>query len=396
MDLRLPDAMPTDSECEAVDRIVGAPTGGWDGGARGSARDAHSAHHGGHETRARRHLLLPALQALQGRIGWISEGGLGYVCRRLDVPPAEAWGVATFYALLSTSPRPLRTLHVCDDIACRIKGAREVCDGLTKSHGAAVAHAPTGDTVSLAPGGSCWAHAPCLGLCDVAPAALLTEAGAMPLERSLARVTVATAREALDHGAPPADGAERPYIAREESRSAGGLRLLARAGVVDPTSLGAYQDVGGYAALTRALAVGGDAVIAEVSAAGLVGRGGAAFPTGRKWAAVRAQAATPHYLICNADESEPGTFKDRVLLTEDPFAIVEAMTIAAFATGCSRGFLYLRAEYPLAAERMQQAIDAARRGGLLGHAILASDFSFDIEIRRGAGAYICGEETAIF
>ncbi|MFI5246883.1 MAG: NADH-quinone oxidoreductase subunit F, partial [Gemmatimonadales bacterium] len=134
----------------------------------------------------------------------------------------------------------------------------------------------------------------------------------------------------------------------------------------------------------------------EVTASKLVGRGGAAFPTGRKWEAVRTQAAQPHYLVCNADESEPGTFKDRVLLTEDPFAIVEAMTIGALATGAEQGFLYLRAEYPLAFERMSGAIAQARAAGLLGGNILGRGLRFDIEIRRGAGAYICGEETALF
>ena len=128
-----------------------------------------------------------------------------------------------------------------------------------------------------------------------------------------------------------------------------------------------------------------------------MGRGGAAFPTGRKWDAVAKQAAHPHYLICNADESEPGTFKDRVLLDGDPFAIVEAMTIAGFATGCERGFLYIRGEYPLGAERIQNAIDAVARARLpRRQTSSAAAFAFDIEIRRGAGAYICGEETAIF
>ena len=137
-------------------------------------------------------------------------------------------------------------------------------------------------------------------------------------------------------------------------------------------------------------------VIAEVTASKLVGRGGAAFPTGRKWAAVAAQPARPHYLVCNADESEPGTFKDRVLLEGDPFAVVESMTIAAFATGCEQGYLYIRGEYPEAEARIADAIAAARDAGLLGTDILGSGFAFDIELRRGAGAYICGEETALF
>ncbi len=126
-----------------------------------------------------------------------------------------------------------------------------------------------------------------------------------------------------------------------------------------------------------------------------MGRGGAAFPTGRKWAAVATQQAQPHYLVCNADESEPGTFKDRVLLEGDPFAIVEAMTIAAFATGANLGYLYLRGEYPEAEAAVRGAIEAARNAGLLGPDIQGSGFAFDIELRRGAGAYICGEETAL-
>ncbi len=146
----------------------------------------------------------------------------------------------------------------------------------------------------------------------------------------------------------------------------------------------------------RPSSIGPDAVIAEVTASKLMGRGGAAFPTGRKWAAVATQPAQPHYLVCNADESEPGTFKDRVLLEGDPFATVEAMTIAAFATGASQGYLYIRGEYPEAEARVANAIAAARAAGLLGADILGSGFDFDIELRRGAGAYICGEETALF
>jgi NADH-quinone oxidoreductase subunit F len=174
------------------------------------------------------------------------------------------------------------------------------------------------------------------------------------------------------------------------------LRLLQRIGVVDPASLHDYRAHGGFEALRRALELGPAGVIREVKDARLMGRGGAAFPTGVKWEAVAAQPAQPHYLVCNADESEPGTFKDRVVLEGDPFAVVEAMTIAAYATDCRRGYVYLRGEYPVALERLRAAIAAARRHGYLGERILGSEFSFDIEIRLGAGAYICGEETAIF
>jgi NADH-quinone oxidoreductase subunit F len=127
-----------------------------------------------------------------------------------------------------------------------------------------------------------------------------------------------------------------------------------------------------------------------------MGRGGAAFPTGRKWDATAGQLDSPHYLVCNADESEPGTFKDRVLMEGDPYAVIESMTIAAYATRAERGFIYLRGEYPRCLQRLQHAIDECRHRGLLGDDILGHGFKFDIEIRRGAGAYICGEETAIF
>ena len=165
---------------------------------------------------------------------------------------------------------------------------------------------------------------------------------------------------------------------------------------MDPISLDSYVKVGGYSALRRALELGPEGVIREVTEAKLLGRGGAAFPTGRKWDAVAKAPARPHYMVCNADESEPGTFKDRVLMESDPFAVVEGMTIAALATGCEQGYLYVRTEYPLARERIENAITHARAQGFLGASVAGSGLAFDIEVRRGAGAYICGEETALF
>jgi NADH-quinone oxidoreductase subunit F len=148
--------------------------------------------------------------------------------------------------------------------------------------------------------------------------------------------------------------------------------------------------------LRRALELGPEGVIREVTDAKLLGRGGAAFLTGRKWDAVAHAPVHPHHLVCNADESEPGTFKDRVLMEGDPFAIVEAMTIAAVATGCERGYLYVRTEYPIARHRIENAVRVAREHGYLGDDVAGSGIRFDIEVRRGAGAYICGEETALF
>ncbi len=416
MDLHLRHAAPTDEERAAVDALLGAPSSAWDGGARGNPLDGHVSYVGGRTTRENRHMLLSALRALQARVGWVSETGIEYVCARLGVPPADAWGVATFYALLSTTPRAPRVLHVCDDIACRCKGAAELIEQIERTLGPAHAHAPNGEHVSVDPNGTVWMRSPCLGMCDHAPAAFVQQAGVEAVESLVAEMTVEKARGLASGAVIPNEQRESRNVGSlrtvastsPDSSTALGmttqipqrgqpsLRLLRRVGVVDPESIAAYGASGGFDALRRAIEIGAERVIDEVIASKLMGRGGAAFPTGKKWEAVAKQVARPHYLICNADESEPGTFKDRVLLDGDPFAIVEAMTIAGFATACERGFVYIRGEYPLGAARMQHAIDQSRAQGFLGQDILGTGITFEIEIRRGAGAYICGEETAIF
>ncbi|MFL5652099.1 MAG: NAD(P)H-dependent oxidoreductase subunit E [Chloroflexota bacterium] len=383
MDLHVIGPLASPAERAAVDAVLGPPESGWVGGPRDSGTDGHSAR-GGHATRSRRSQLLPALHAVQSRIGWISTPALNYICKRLAVAPAEAYGVATFYALFATSPRAPIVAHVCDDIACRLAGAEELCGDLARAVG------PAGEPVR--DGRATWLRSPCLGLCDRAPAVLFTFAGESPAAFAHAPVDAVGVAAMLE-----ADHAPGRYTFRDPAPPDHvPTPLLGRVGVVDPGSLDEYRAHGGYVALTRALEIGPDAVIAEVTASKLMGRGGAAFPTGRKWAAVAAQPAQPHYLVCNADESEPGTFKDRVLLEGDPFATVEAMTIAAFATGASQGYLYIRGEYPEAEASITGAIGAARQAGLLGADIAGSGFDFDIELRRGAGAYICGEETALF
>ena len=407
MDLHVVGPAATPDERAAIDAVldpeIGPARGGWDGGVRDIATEGHAAH-GGHDARARRDLLLPALNATAGRVGWVSRGALNHISKRLAVPPAEAYGVASFYALTPTTPRPPIVAHVCDDIACRLAGAARITGALEASVG------PPG--AELADSGTTWLPSPCLGQCERAPAILVTVAGEEPgglvvgeLENADAVVdTLGWAAEVAMEGparvrAELRDAPAEPLEwVRGLAPQAGdeGLLLLARVGRVDPTSLDAYRASGGYEALARAIELGPPAVIDEVTAAKLVGRGGAAFPTGRKWAAVAAQPATPRYVVCNADESEPGTFKDRLILEEDPFALVESMAIEGLAVGASRGYLYLRGEYPLARERLEHAIREARGAGLLGVDVLGSGWAFDIELRIGAGAYIVGEETALF
>jgi NADH-quinone oxidoreductase subunit F len=379
MDLRLLLADATEVERAAVDEFLGGAEPRFNGAA---PRDLQGRTlHGGHDARDQRHLLLPALEAVQARMGWISEGALGYICERLTVPPADAYGVATFYGLLTMEPRPPRVLHVCDDVVCRCHGAKELITELEERIGP--------EDVDC--GGCAWLRSPCLGQCDRAPAAMLTLAGEHPTEHALAGVGIEAALAALKAEDVPA-----PAPAGIPQQGEAGLRLLRRVGVVDPHSLHDYRARGGYDGLRRAMEMGARNVIREIKDSGLMGRGGAAFPTGVKWEAVAQQPAHPRYLICNADESEPGTFKDRVVLEGDPFSVIEAMTIGAFAADCRHGYIYLRGEYPLAKEILEDALATARLHGYLGEEILGADFAFDIEIRSGAGAYICGEETAIF
>jgi NADP-reducing hydrogenase subunit HndC len=172
--------------------------------------------------------------------------------------------------------------------------------------------------------------------------------------------------------------------------------VLERAGIIDPNSIEDYILHDGYNALGKVLTSMKPAdVIAEIQKSGLRGRGGAGFPTGTKWTFVAKAPGTPKYVVCNADESEPGTFKDRVILEGDPHSVIEAMTIAAYAVDASEGYFYVRGEYSLAQERLHSAILQAREFGFLGKNIFETDFSFDIHIHSGAGAYICGEETAL-
>jgi NADH-quinone oxidoreductase subunit F len=376
VDLRLTANAPAAAERDAVDAVLGPPRAAWEGAARGS--DGHSAR-SGHAARAQRHLLLPVLHELQGRIGWISEPALGYVCRRLTIPPAEAYGVASFYALFALEPRPPRVAHVCTDIACMCRGGGGLVEELERTLGPAGQASPDGTAL--------WLESPCLGLCEQSPAALVTISGESASDHAIGSASAAALVAALHGSAPEPNPAPRVD---------GDLRLLRRIGRVDPESIDSYRSAGGYAALRRALELGPAGVIREVTESKLLGRGGAAFPTGRKWDAVARNPVRPHYLVCNADESEPGTFKDRIVIEGDPFALIEALTIAGYATGSEHAYIYLRGEYPLAWQRLAGAIEQAHTRGLLGDDVMGAGLRFEVELRKGAGAYICGEETALF
>jgi NADH-quinone oxidoreductase subunit F len=312
--------------------------------------------------------LMPALHAVQSLYGYLPETVAARVGQLLGVPLADVYGVIEFYSMFYPEPVGETVIQVCCDPACGLGGSDEVLEALRQFK----KNTSSGKFFTVE-------RAPCLGLCDHA-AALLVGDSALGRANSIDIDQIVQGRGAKPH-----------------TQVGGDVRILtANCGQGRPTSLEDYVNSGGYRGLSKALALSPQAVIESVKAAGLVGRGGAAFPTGLKWEAAASADGQPKYIVCNADESEPGTFKDRVLLEEDPHRVLEGMLIGAYAVGSPQGYIYVRGEYPYAFKVLKTALDEARQAGYLGENILDSGFSFEVELRRGAGAYICGEETALF
>lgn len=316
--------------------------------------------------------LLPALHAAQEIYGWLPEPVAAEIGRALGVALADVYGVIDFYTLFYPGPVGDSVIHVCGDPACAMAGSDAVMKMLARRF----------DMDSGLSGGPLrkvtLENSPCLGLCEHAPAVTISGRPVAPASPD--------SYEGLFGGA----ARPRSLVYREA-----GL-LTANCGRGHTTTLGEYAAGGGYHGLRRALELKPEAVIDEVKRSGLAGRGGAAFPAGLKWEAARAAPGETRYVVCNADEAEPGTFKDRVLLEDDPHLPLEGLIIAAYAIGAPKGYIYIRGEYLYQFTAMEKAVEEARAAGFLGRGILGTSFDFDVELRRGAGAYVCGEETALF
>ncbi len=309
--------------------------------------------------------ILEILRALQGKHGGLTKSMISDVARALRVPAERAFGVATFYSMLSIPPETKPIVRVCDGPPCWLRGAALARQNLQVADDAKYAVRRTS----------------CLGLCDLAPAALIGQHQAGPLDpnQPVAGLDLVGTR-------PPTYTAPR----EGEIRS-----LLADTAEIDPDELSSARKFGAYTGLEKALHLSSEEVIEAIVQAGLRGRGGAGFPAGQKWRLVAQSDRSPRYVVCNADESEPLVFKDRVLIDANPHQLLEGIAIAGHAVGAAEGWIYIRGEYAPQTDRLARAIEQATEAGLLGDNILGSGFNFHIHLHRGAGAYICGEETAL-
>ena len=307
--------------------------------------------------------VLEVLKELQDRHGGISSESIADTARVLDIPANRAFGMATFYSMLSLEERK-NILRVCDGPVCWLKRASETR--------AAIEDYASGWTVE---------RTSCLGLCDRAPAILVNDEQAGPVEPADAQKVCEGWRGVATNYSKPRNGEVRVM-----------MRL---AGLVNPDEIESALENDVYSGLKSALRKTPEEVYEEVEASGLQGRGGAGFLVGRKWKFVAQAKGSPKYIICNADESEPLIFKDRVLIDTNPHQLLEGMIISGYACGASEAWIYIRGEYEYQARRLERAIQQAEEKNLLGENIFGSGFSFKIHVHRGAGAYICGEETAL-
>ena len=320
------------------------------------------------------HGLVEVLIATQETFGCLSEELMVYVSNKLHVPLSRVYGVATFYDMFTLEAAGETECMICVGPVCTIAGGKDLLAEACK-----IAGVPEPGQRS-SNGKYRIKEVSCLGLCDHAPAALVNK----------------NAQVRFGLGDVPAmlqGTAQTPRC-----QVCGEPRVLTEPiGRIPPTDLDAHRSEGAFKALEKTLTeMTPLEVIGEVKESRLAGRGGAGFPTGLKWELAQKAANAEKYVVCNFDESEPGTFKDRVLMEGNPFRVIEGLIISAYATGARSGYIFTRGEYPAATEILDEALDELYAESLLGENILGTDYHFDVEIRHNAGAYICGEETALF
>ena len=325
--------------------------------------------------------LMNIARAVQRQLGCVPQEAIDLIARQTNTQPVEVRSLVSFYAFLSTEPKAPIVIRLCDDVIDEMKGAVKVANALEDELGIAFGETTPDGAITLE-------HTPCIGMSDQAPAMLVNDTVLTRLNCGAAREVVQRLRD----GATPAElvtslGDGNNADDRVQAMIDNNIRERG------PVLFADYEDGAG---MLKALAMTPAEVVRAVKTSRLRGRGGAGFPTGLKWDFARQALGDQRYVLCNADEGEPGTFKDRVVLTERADLMFEGMTIAGYAIGANEGVLYLRAEYIYLLDYLEAALARRRDNGQLGEQVLGkSDFSFDIRIQLGAGAYICGEETAL-
>jgi len=327
-----------------------------------------------------RERMMDVVRAIQGKFGCVSNQAMDLIARELSTHRVEVEGVVSFYSFLSSRPKGKVVIRLCDDIIDEMAGSAAVADAFISELGIGIGETTPCGKITLE-------HTPCIGMCDQSPAAMVNDVVVTNLTPAKAKDIVAKLRADLDADLVEALGDGNNANDLVKSMVQNNLR---QSGEV----IFAGMEPG--AGLKKALGVQSKDVLAEITKSKLRGRGGAGFPTGLKWTFTSGTAAEKRFVLCNADEGEPGTFKDRVILTEQPDMMFEGMTIAGYAIGAEEGIVYLRGEYAYLQKFLESVLTKRRNDGLLGKNVCGKDrFNFDIRIQMGAGAYICGEETAL-
>jgi [NiFe] hydrogenase diaphorase moiety large subunit len=325
--------------------------------------------------------MMDIVLEVQARFGCVSHEAMEQIARAVNTHRVEVESLVTFYSFLSVKPQGQVVIRLCSDIVDWIKGYEDVADAMSKELGVTMGETTPDGAITLT-------HTPCIGMSDQAPAALVNNVVVTHLTPERGRQLIRDLRRHLDPQqlvTMVGDGNNAHPLVRSMVRN--NIRMRG------PVLFAGFES---GSALRKTLALEPEAVIREIKDSRLRGRGGAGFPAGLKWELARNAPGRKRYILCNADEGEPGTFKDRVLLTERADMMLEGMTIAGYAVGSDSGIIYLRGEYRYLQPFLESAIEERRRQGLLGTDILGKKgFLFDIRIQLGAGAYICGEETAL-
>ena len=326
----------------------------------------------------KRAAMLPVLRLIQERFGYVAPDAEAWVGRLLGIAPAHVHEVVTFYTLYHQQPVGRYHVQVCHNIACALRGADGCVAAISERLGIQPGETTPDGRYTLS-------TVECLCACEAGPVMQVNDQYVGPVTREVIDALVdrpdqLPALPLMFQGAP---GLVEPVLSK-------------RFGCKDSASIETYVRDDGYQAARKALTeLTPEQVIAEVTKSNLRGLGGAGFPTGKKWSFIPKDSVKPKFLVVNADEGEPGTIKDRYLITKDPHRMLEGVLIAAYATGAHKAYVYIRGEYAEPARILQQAIDGAYHAKCLGQGILGSAFDLDVVVHRGAGAYICGEETAL-